>query len=479
MTNLVVESHSGGIFMLKRDIWPQLVSWKERKHHPLILKGLRQTGKTYIVKKFGEEMYPNTVYLDLRGNKRIHSAFEGDFNVDIMVMAISAAVPEAHFIPNKTLIILDEIQDCPNARSSLKYWDIDGRYDVIATGSFLGVKGFREPYSRGVPVGYEEQMELHPLSFHEFLINSGLKDDVLDYVRSSLENHQAIEKTVHETIRSLYFQYLIVGGMPEADNVFFDTHDLNAVRMVQKRILASICDDFGRSKDRSGNDKVNEVLKLRAEACLNSLPAQLSKEYKKFQYSLVEAKGHSPEKADGLQYLEDTGLVVRSYNTRSISFPLEGVKIHDEFKVFCVDTGLLVSQLGTDVPFMILSGDISAYKGAIAENMVASAFAVQERPLFYYHAPSGSPELDFLFEESGSVVIIECKSTNNRATSMKHVIAHPEKYGKHKAVKFADTNVGGGEGFDTYPLYALGFLGKETVSHIIPTVDYGNLSVPE
>ena len=155
-------------YMLKREIWNRLIEWKAARHHPLIIKGLRQTGKTFIVRRFGEEFYENTVYIDLRAEKRVHSAFEGDFNVDSMVMAISAAIPSARFLPEKTLIILDEIQDCPNARSSLKYWDIDGRYDVIATGSFLGVKGFREPYVRGIPVGYEQQLSMFPLSFREF-----------------------------------------------------------------------------------------------------------------------------------------------------------------------------------------------------------------------------------------------------------------------------------------------------------------------
>ena len=468
----------GRVFVLKRDIWEQLTAWKERKHHPLVLKGLRQTGKTFIVKQFGNEKYANTVYLDLRANKQVHNAFAGDFNVDMMVMAISAAEPGARFIPNSTLIILDEIQDCPNARSSLKYWDLDGRYDVIATGSFLGVKGFREPYNRGIPVGYEEQMTLFPLSFHEFLINSGINEDVLDYVDMSLKNHQTVEKTIHEAMRSLYFQYLVVGGMPEADKAFFETHDLNEVRMIQRRILSSIRDDFGRYRDSNGNDKVNEVLKLRAEACLDSLPAQLSKEYKKFKYSLVDAKGHSTDKADGLQYLEDVGLVMRAYNTKQISFPLEAEKIHDEFKVFYVDTGLLISQLGNEVLTQILSGNISAYKGAIAENMVASAFAVHDWPLYYFHAPSGSPELDFLFENQGQVVITECKSTNGRATSMKFVLAHPQKYGNHKAVKFADTNVGEGDGYATYPLYTLGFLKNEQIQRTVQIMDYSKITVP-
>ena len=182
-----------------------------------------------------------------------------------------------------------------------------------------------------------------------------------------------------------------------------------------------------------------------------------SKEYKKFKYSLVNVKGHSPQKAEGLLYLEDVGLIVRACNTTEISYPLEGACLPSEFKVFYADTGLLISQLGDDVPLQILSGDISSYKGAIAENMVAAAYHSRGVKLYYYHAPSGSPEIDFLTEDEGEVVMIECKASNNRATSMKFVIASSKKYGKHKAVKYSDTNVGEGDGFVTLPLYAAGF----------------------
>ena len=464
--------------MLKRDIWNELIRWREREHHPLVIRGLRQIGKTYIVKHFGAAFYDSTVYLDLRAETGLHSAFEDDFDVDRMVMSISAQHSSARFLPGKTLIILDEIQDCPNARSSLKYWDLDGRYDVIATGSFLGVKGYRAPYIRGVPVGYEEQLTMYPLTFHEFLINTGMDQKVLDYVDDLIRRKETVDKAVHESIRALYLQYLIVGGMPEAVMAFFATHDLNEVRRIQRGILDSIRDDFGRYKDDKGQDKVNEVLKLRAEACLDSMPAQLSKEYKKFQYSLVEAKGHSKEKADGLQYLIDVGLVTLAYNTREISCPLEGVKISTEFKAYFTDTGLLISQMGEDMPKKILSGDVSAYKGAIAENMIAAAFSSEGRKLYYYHAPSGSPELDFLFEKNGETIIVECKASNNRPTSMKFVLSKPQKYGVHPAIKIADTNVGGGEGFDTYPLYAIAFLDWSEDSGVITPVDVKNIRVP-
>ena len=465
--------------MLKRTIWQELIKWKNREHHPLIIRGLRQIGKTFITQEFGRLFYENVIYLDLRANTAVHKAFDGNFDVNQMILSITAVEPKARFIPNKTLLILDEIQDCTNARSSLKYWDLDGRFDVICTGSFLGVKGFRMPYMRGIPVGYEEQISMYPLTFGEFLINTGMDEKILQYVMKSIEQKTIVEQTVHQSMRQLYLQYLIVGGMPEVVNTFFETHDLNAVRAIQTQILNSIKDDFGRYKDANEEDKVNEVLKLRAEACLSSLPAQLSKEYKKFQYSLVDVKGHSPEKADGLQYLEDVGLVVRAYNTKSLAYPLEAEKIPTEFKVFVIDTGLLVSQLGVDVPAKILNGDLGAYKGAVAENMVASAFAKAGRDLFYYHAPSGSPELDFLFEKDGNVAIIECKSSNNRATSMKFVLANPKRFGVHPAIKIADANVGSTNGFDTLPLYSLVFIQQEKKKHIVEMVDVTNLKVPE
>ena len=183
---------------------------------------------------------------------------------------------------------------------------------------------------------------------------------------------------------------------------FFETHDINQVRRIQKRIIDSIKDDFGRYRDGRDEDKINETLKLRAEACLESLPAQLSKEYKKFKYSLVNAKGNSPEKADGLQYLVDVGLVIKAYNTRELSYPLEGAKIASE-----------------------------------------------------------------------------CKASNTRATSMKFVLANPKRFGTHKAIKIADTNIGQGEGFKTYPLYSLGFIGKNTEKFIVPSPDVAALQVPE
>ena len=465
--------------MLFRTISKELLAWKKRPHHPLVIGGMRQTGKTYSVRAFGEEQYKSVVYVDFRSNRTIHTAFDGNFHIDRLITALSAALPGTSFIPGETLLIFDEIQDCPNARSSLKYWDMDGRFDVICTGSFLGVKGFRRPYERGIPVGYEEHLAMYPLSFREFLINYGIRENVLEYVDRCFEKLEPVDKSVHESIRTLYLEYLIVGGMPEAVNIFLDTHDVNAIRRVQDDILLSIRDDFGRYIDAGGECKVNEVLKLRAEACLKSLPSQLSKKYKKFQYSLVDCKGHSEDKADALQYLADLGLVLKSHNLREISSPLEGNVIDKEYKAFFSDTGLLTSQLGPDSAEMILRAELGAYKGAIAENMVAAALCQNGYDTYYYRGPSGSPEIDFVAPIKGEETLIECKSTNNRATSMKYVLSKPEKYGRHPAIKIADTNVGGGEGFITYPLYSCGFWEAKKTDVKMPQINVSSLVVPD
>lgn len=465
--------------MLKRDIWEELIKWKERKHHPLIIKGLRQVGKTYIVKEFGKAFYKHIVYIDLRANKTIHKAFSGDFDVNQIILSITANISSARFVKGETLLILDEIQDCPNARSSLKCWDEDGRFDVIATGSFLGVKGFRNPYERGIPVGYEEHLCMYPLSFREFIKNSGLNETVIEYLEKQFKEKKKIEETVHTSLRPLYLRYLVVGGMPEVVNAFFETYDLNYIRSIQRRIINSIKDDFGRYSDKDGRVKVNETLKLRAEAAFASIPSQLSKEYKKFQYSLVDTKGKSNDKADGLEYIVDVGLVVKAFNTKDLSYPIEGTKIPNEFKVYYADTGLLISQLDQDTARKILSGDLGPYKGAIAENMVAVSFMQNGKSLYYYHHPTGSPELDFLFEEDGKVKLLECKSTNGRATSMKFVLANPKRFGEHKAIKIADSNVGSTESFDTYPLYYLGFLPRSKDSDVLIPLELKNLMVQE
>ncbi len=465
--------------MLKREIEKKLLEWKSRTdHHPLVLAGLRQTGKTTSVRDFGEKNYSSVVYLDLRANKSLHEAFEGNFDIDRMVSRITAYDFSARFIPNKTLLIMDEIQDCPNARSSLKYWDMDKRYDVIATGSFLGIKGFRKPYERGIPVGYEEHMTMFPLTFKEFLDNYGVPESILEYVQNCISRHSVIDRPIHERIRDLYLEYLVVGGMPEAINTFLKNHDINAVRSVQRRIVASIKEDLGRSFDSKGNEKTNEVLKLRAEACLDSLPSQLSKEYKKFQYSLVDNKAHSEDKADALQYLADLGLVIKAYNLREISSPLEASVISKEYKAFYADTGLLVSQLGNEAAAKILEGELGAYKGAITENMVAAGLYASSKKVYYYRDPSGSPELDFLAMIDHRETIIECKSSNSSATSMKFVLQNPRRFGKHPAIKISDTNIGTGDGFDTYPIYFTGFLNEENDSLIVPQHRFDDLVIP-
>ena len=208
------------------------------------------------------------------------------------------------------------------------------------------------------------------------------------------------------------------------------------------------------------------------------MPAQLSKEYKKFQYSLVENKARSEDKADALQYLADLGLVIKSHNLREISSPLEGNRIEKEYKAFYGDIGLLTSQLGAESAEKILRAELGAYKGAIAENMVACGLFQNGHELYYFRGTSGSPEIDFVSVINDENTLIECKSTNGRATSMKYVLSKPEKYGRHPAIKISDTNVGEGDGFITYPLYYCGFIEKTISAGQLPAIDISSVKLP-
>ena len=254
--------------MLKRSIWNKLLSWKNSPHHPLILAGLRQTGKTYIVREFGKENYENVVYLDMRKEVRFHSIFEGDFDIDTMVTAITANEPSAHFVPGKTLLILDEIQDCPDARSSLKYWDIDGRYDVIATGSFLGVRGFRTPYKRGIPVGYEQRLEMYPLSFAEFLENAGNTYNKLLNKVMGLSSAPSVIACVGKDNNSLdqrvgyYGEKLVLLAQKLGLNTCwagtFNRKNINAEVNDGERLVISIAIGYGKNQGKQHKSKSAE-----------------------------------------------------------------------------------------------------------------------------------------------------------------------------------------------------------------------------
>ena len=431
--------------MLKRKIEQQLLDWKDQTNHkPLIIKGCRQCGKTSSVLDFARKNYKHIVYLNFFENPDYASVFAGSLEIDNIIMLLTALLgSKAVFEPRETVLIFDEIQECPEARTALKFFHVDGRFDVIATGSLLGVKGYgKQP--RSIPVGSETVMDMYPLDFEEFLWANGITETVTDTLKKHLNNETPVPDALHKRMRELLLQYTVVGGMPEAVQHFVDTKQMDGVLKIQRDIVRSYEDDM--VKYAEGKDKSN------IKECFQSIPKQLSKENKKFQYSVVR-KGASASRYEGsLQWIEDAGIISRSYNLSITELPLDGNAEKNIFKVYMKDSGVFVSKLEDGTQLDILNGNILRYKGAVFENLIADIFSKMGRKLYYFHKDSGL-ELDFVIRYKGKCTPVEVKATTGNTKSLKTVLNHPEKYHVENAIKLGDYNVGRMDRILTLPAY--------------------------
>lgn len=450
--------------MLKRKMYEYLLKWKNKpkeERKPLVIKGARQVGKTKIVTIFGENNYENVVYLDFRQNKSIHKVFKGDFNINDITLLLSTVSPDFKFIPYKTLIIFDEIQDCKNARSSLKYFYLDGRYDVICTGSMLGIKGYnkKNEEDRGIPVGYEEVVEMKSLDFEEFLWANDISDEVILYMKNMLKSKKEIPDLLHEKMLNLYRKYICVGGMPEAVKTYLKTNDMNEVRNIQKQILSDYEDDFGTHLNDDNEIEVDRFAKARILECFRSIPMQLAKENKKFQFTILRNRGSSREYKDAIEWLEDAGIICRCYNLSTLEMPLNMFVNENTFKVYMCDTGLFIAMLDYGVANLVLEGELGIAKGAIYENIVADTFNKNNRKLYYFRKLSGL-EIDFVTYINNEITLVEVKANSGNTKSARTILDDENYKYVNKCLKLTSQNIGDNNKIFTMPYY-LSFALKE------------------
>lgn len=439
--------------MLRRKIEKTLSDWKNTPNHkPLILKGCRQCGKTFSVLDFAKKNYEHVVYLNFFVNPQYASVFSGSLEVDNITMLLSALMgKDAIFEAGKTILILDEIQDCPDARTALKFFKLDGRYDVIGTGSLLGVKGYGDKEPKSIPVGYETVIDMTPLDFEEFLWANGISEQIITLLHTHLQNQTPVPDALHARMRELLLQYTVVGGMPDVVQTFVDSRRMDEVLQLQRDIVRSYEDDMVKYADKKDKAVIKE--------CFQSIPKQLSKENKKFQYSVVKKGATASKFAGSLQWIEDVGIIARCYNLFITELPLDGNADQDTFKVYMRDTGLFVSMLEDGTQFDILQGNLLGYKGAIFEGLIADIFSKMGRKLYYFHKDSGL-EVDFIIRYKGACTLVEVKANTGNVKSTKTVLRHPEKYHVTQAIKLGDYNIGLSEQILTLPLY-MAFLLRE------------------
>jgi len=443
------------IAMFERKIYNEIVSWYNSlkiKKRSLIIKGLRQIGKTTIVRKFCEEHYENIVYIDFMHNDSIKSIFNHDLNVDDLIVSLSAFNLGTKFIPYKTIIILDELQECANARAAIKPFMEDGRFDIICTSSLLGLRGYNKKVSKGVSTGFEKVITMKPMDFEEYLWAIGLEKSVIDYIKKAFIDKTQVIPVINEKLMKYFKEYLCVGGLPDVVNVFNVTHDLAQVREVQQSILESYKDDFGKHLNKDEVQEINETELVNIMEVYKSIPNQLAKENKKFQYKLVANNAKARSHSNAVTWLEEFGLICKCHNLLNLELPLDGNEDPDTFKIYVTDTGLFIAMLEEGTIDNIINGDLKVYKGAIFENIIADAFNKLHKNLYYYHKKSGL-EIDFVTRYKNELTLIEVKANNGNAKSLKEVLNNKEKYSVSSNFKLADSNLGSANGIHTIPLY--------------------------
>lgn len=429
----------GGISM-RRIIFDALKKWKENPHRlPLLISGARQVGKTYILREFASACYPSVVYINLETNRRAADCFSENISPR-MLLPYLEAVTGQKVIPGKTLLILDEIQSTERALTSLKYFAEEApEFHVAAAGSLLGVALNRKKFS--FPVGKVETLQMFPLNFEEFLWARG-KELLAAAIRKAYEDREPLPTALHEEAIRLYREYLVIGGMPSVINAFLANHSFLDIPQVQQEILDNYTADMVKYAFPS------ETVKIRA--CYQSLPVQLAKENKKFQYKVVQRGGTAAIFGAPIEWLSQAGIVLRCRRLQHAAEPLAAYVDLSAFKLYSSDVGLLAMQSGMSQE-TILSGTGNLFMGAMTENYVAQQFVSLGLPLYYWESKS-TAELDFVFPVGAKTYGVEVKKGEHIRSRSLGVFRQQEN--PTGVMRFSLKNFGFENGILSIPLYA-------------------------
>ena len=423
--------------MLKRKFIETLKQWKNtKKRECLLVNGARQVGKTFIIDVFGRENYQSYIYLNLFKNPEYKQIFEGELEPTEIYKRISLLVKNVKFIEGDTLIFIDEIQACSKARTALKFLAMDDKYDIIASGSLLGLhynKLNQENANEiSIPVGYEREVEMHSLDFEEFLWATGVSESAIENLKEYYEQKKALPDSVKDLYQNKLREYLVVGGMPAVVNAFVETSNFQEAFKVQQKIFKAYEDDIQHYATNTERPKIR--------ACYYSIPPQLAKEYSKFQYKTVEKNGNAKKYGNALDWLVDAGLIKRVHNVSLPEMPLRAYEQPENFKVYVTDVGLATHQFGFETQSALLRKELKGHaKGGIYENLIFDILHKRGLALNYYKNGENTQEIEFVFERSGEVVPVEVKSRNGLTTSMNEFI---KRYSPPLAIKLIDGNVG-------------------------------------
>ena len=425
-----------------RNIMKYLIQWKQSKYRkPLIIQGARQVGKTYSILEFGRDNYENVAYFNFETNTSLMKTFDEKIDPEYLIPILSRLSNQT-IIPEKTLIIFDEVQLCERALTSLKYFCENAPgYHIIVAGSLLGVAVNRDNFS--FPVGKVDIKTLYPMDMEEFLLACG-EQKLIDQIKNCFENNTPMPFAMHEIALRYYREYLVVGGMPDCVKNHIETKDFILIRHTQNMILTSYLNDMSKY------NSTNEIKKT--HLVYDNITVQLSKKNTRFQYKLIKTGARASEFENAIEWLSLSGIVTRIYRVEDVKKPLENYRDIDSFKIYVSDIGLLCAKKEI-VPedILYLSDELNDFKGGMVENYVCCELIANGYKVFYWMSDRGA-EVDFIIQRQGKIIPIEVKSADN--TMAKSLRVYINKYKPEYAIKLSTKNFGFENGIKTIPLYA-------------------------
>ena len=428
----------------RRKIDDYLKKWKEDpSHKPLIVKGARQIGKTESLLHFAKSNYENVVYINFALEKKFINILADGYDVGSVIKNITLADPSKKFIPDKTIILFDEIQENPDIATTLKSFKIDAGYDVICSGSMLGIN-YKKIHSNSV--GAKTDYEMHSMDFEEFLWAKGYSQEQIDSILQHMLDNKPFNETESSVFKSLFLDYCVLGGMPEVVKIYIETGTFSGTLDVQEQIRLDYEEDVRKYAEGIDQAKIIRVYR--------SIPAQLAKENKKFQFNKVEKNARSREYTGCIEWLKDAGVIVECNCLQFPELPLKGNIEENKYKIYYPDTGLLVSALDEEAQDDLrINKNLGVYKGALYENFVAEAFVKQGLGLFYYKKDNSSLEEDFFVRTQNDLIPVEVKSGNNQSKSLAELIENRTYSDISYGIKLGNFNVGHANDIYTFPYF--------------------------
>lgn len=435
-THLIVE-------IMKRKIVEELLGWKlNSTRQPLVVNGARQVGKTYAIETFAKENFETVVYLNMELEADLCDFLNRELNPQKIIQYVEL-VKKQKITPQKTLIFFDEIQACERALTSLKYFNEQAsEYDVVAAGSLLGVTVNREKYS--FPVGKVDELYLFPLDFEEFLWALGY-EQLAEEIKQHFETDQAMPDELHKLALGLYKQYLVIGGMPAAVKAFVETNSYLSAQTIQNNILNEYIADMAKYADKTTSVKIR--------SCYNSIPAQLAKENRKFQYKIVQKGATATIFGESIEWLNFAGTVLKCQKITEGTVPISVYSYLPDFKLYMSDVGLLALKSRLPVQMLIEEdNENNTFMGAVTENYVAQAFAAKKIPLYYWKNDNAA-EVDFIIQQGVKAIPVEVKSA--KSVRSRSLMLFARQYQCPYAIRISQKNFGFENNIKSVPLYAV------------------------